>query len=440
MSNVSLVGSALLGTVLLASSTALAQPLTGPLIVPERGRPALRSDHPALCSEVHSLCVHAPDSRLSHQIAPVLEELDAAAIRLGRVMNWPTPLPDGNRGGSPAFDVYLDPRERGWLSVLPDTPTDLEFSDRASSFARMDPRLSGCQRRAALAEAFARAGLFGIDAGANHALAAASATYAASVVEACDGAFLSAIDEYQSQPWAAASQQEVASGRGAMLLPWFLQSTYGIDGSLDLLHALWGHGAQLTAAGTRRWVNDPDFIDVLRSFQKDRGAPFTDLMLEYAVSRAFMGDRDDGIHMQGTSWLGRAGRVRFENRIAWSSLPFWVRPQRPIEPTGAIYVWIDLKDVPAEGSLGVRAEWDTPAVFRFAALRIGSDGQEIGKLAPPTQERASSVEFNVEHLEGASALLLVGVNAGALAGEFQFDPDEMPPEPAGCMITLAAQR
>ena len=440
MSNVSLVGSALLGAVLLASSAALAQPLTGPLIVPERRRPALRSDHPALCSQAHNLCVHAPDSRLSHLIAPALDELDTVAISLGQVMRWPMPLPDGSRGGSPAFDVYLDPGERGWVTVLPDVPKDFDFADRASAFARMDPRLSACQRRAALAEAWARAGLFAVDAGANHALAAASAAYVASVVQACDGAFLAAIDDYQSQPWAAVSQEDVAAGRGAMLLPWFLQSTYGIDGSLDLLHALWVHEAQLTPAGHRRWVDDPDFIDVLRSFQKDRGAPFSDLMLEYAIARAFVGDRDDGIHMQGTGWLGSTGRVRFENRIAWSSLPFWVRPERPIEPTGAIYVWIDLKDVPADASLGMRAEWDAPAVFRFAVLRLGADGQEIGKLAPPTQERSSSVELNVEHLEGASALLLVGVNAGALAGDFQFDPDETPPEPAGCMITLAAQR
>ena len=128
--------------------------------------------------------------------------------------------------------------------------------------------------------------------------------------------------------------------------PSVLQTHYGVPGSLDLLHALWVHSQQRTAVRTERYVNRPDFIDVLRSLQKDRGEPFGDLLLEYAIARAFVGDRDDGIHMPDSTWLGRAGRVRFNTSFSYSKLPQWIRPVRPIEPTGATYLWLDLRDAP----------------------------------------------------------------------------------------------
>lgn len=440
MSNARLVAASVLGAALLVAPWASADPLTGPPIRPARSRPAFPRSHPALCSQIRPVCVHAPDVRSAPLLQPFLADLESEAVRVGSVLQWPAPLPDARRGGSSDFDVYLDPSVLSGASVDPDLPLDTGFFDRTSAFARIDPRLSGCLRRSALAEAYARAGLFAIDAAADPAIAASSAAYVASIAEACDGAFLAAIDDYQSQPWAAVSRQDIAGGRGAMLLPWFMQARHGIPETVDLLHALWVNGMQHTPPGASRWNNEPDFIDVLRSFQKDRGASFGELLLDYAIDRAFVGARDDGIHMDATTWLGDAGRVRFESRFPWSSLPQWIRPSHPIEPTGGVYLWIDLKDVPKDASLGFRAEWDEPAVFRFALLRLGLDGQEIGKLAPLTQERSSSVEANLEHLEGAAAILVVGVNAGALAGEFRFDPDEAPPEPAGCMITLAAQR
>jgi len=440
MSNARRVAASVLGAALLVAPSASADPLTGPLIRPARSRPAFPRSHPALCSQLRPVCVHAPDSRTAPSLQPFLADLESAAVRVGSVLQWPAPLPDARRGGSSDFDVFLEPLQQSAVAVDPDLPLDTDFFDRTSAFARVDPRLTGCMRRSALAEAYARAGLFAIDAAADHAIAAASAAYVASIAEACDGAFLAAIDDYQAQPWAAVSRQDIAGGRGAMLLPWFMQARHGIPETVDLLHALWVNGMQRTTPGSWRWNNEPDFIDVLRSFQKDRGESFGELLLEYAIARAFVGDRDDGIHLDATGWIGSAGRVRFESRFPWSSLPQWIRPTRPIEPTGGIYLWIDLKDVPKDASLGFRAEWDDPAVFRFALLRLGPDGQEIGKLAPLTPERSSSVEANLEHLDGAVAILVVGVNAGALAGEFRFDPDEAPPEPAGCMITLAAQR
>jgi len=162
--------------------------------------------------------------------------------------------------------------------------------------------------------------------------------------------------------------------------------------------------------------------------------------LEYSITRAFLGDRDDGLHMPDSTWLGSAGRVRFEARTSYAALPQWIRPVQPIEATGATYVWIDVKGAAQGAGLGLRVEWEIPTVFRFAVIKLGAGGSEAARLAPMTQEKASSLDINIEDLSGIEALLIVGANVGPMSGEFKFDPDEMPYEPQGYLMTIVAQR
>ncbi|MBI5533133.1 MAG: hypothetical protein HY898_10480 [Deltaproteobacteria bacterium] len=347
-------------------------------------------------------------------------------------------MTDRSRGGAAAFDVYLEKPVGRPLEVTADVPMFFDFADRATAFAVLDPELpAGCARRSLLAEAWARAGLYGVDVGANDALASSSAAYVAWLVEPCEPMILGAIDDYQANPQRAVSSEGYA--RGAMLFPWFIQTQYGAPHSVDLLHALWLYSQQRTPPGNFSYVNRPDFIDVLRSLQKDRGATLADLLLEYSIARAFVGDRDDGIHMPDSTWLGRAGRVRFDGRVDYASLPQWIRPVAPIEPSGATYLWVNVKGAPKNASIGFRAEWETPTVFRFAFMKIGADGTELSRLAPISQEKATQLDVNVEDFSGAEALLIVGANVGAIAGDFKYDPDEMPLEPQGYLITLVAQ-
>lgn len=427
----------------LACFTAISGPLwalappTGPSIVPPRERPDWPSGHPALCSERRPLCVHASSLTESASLTAVLRDTEDVAGTLSDVLRWPAPSADRNLGGNSAFDVYLEQQPAPWYRVVADLPLDYDFYDRSSAFALVTPNLpDACLRRAILGEAYTRAALFGIDVGANESLATAVSAFVASVAAPCDVARLASVDDYQASPQSAVSQEAIDRGRGAMLFPWFIQARYGTAYSVDLLHALWSVSSQHTPPGTLQWLNKPDFFDVLRSFQKDRQSTLSELLLEYAIARAFMGDRDDGQHMPESRPLGSAGRVRFEHRIPFASLPRTVMPAAPVEPTGATYVWVDLHGAPKNVSLGFRVQWETPSVFRFAFVSIGTTGAEIARYCPMTQERANVLEGNLENLADTPALLIVGANVGSLGEPFVFDPDEMPYEPQNYMLSL----
>jgi len=92
--------------------------------------------------------------------------------------------------------------------------------------------------------------------------------------------------------------------------------------------------------------------------------PSPRLGLAGTIARAFVGTRSDAMHLTGTERFGDFGRVRFEWSIPFTSLPRRLAPTRPIDPTGATYVWIDLRSAPAGARLAFRMEWEAPVLFR----------------------------------------------------------------------------
>jgi hypothetical protein len=433
-----------LGVILAVDAATAAEPSSGPLVAPAHSRPSWAPNHPVLCADRAPLCVHAPSASLSALLRPTLADLELQAARFTDVMGWPAPLRDGRLGGTSGFDVYVGGGAGGagsaGLVVTEDLRLEDDFYDRTSAFAELDwPLGPGCVRGALLAEAYARASLFGIDAGANHALAAATSAWLASVVQPCEPTHSAAIEDYQVSPQLAISGEAIAGGRGAMLFPWFLQSRLGIADSVDLVHALWALSSQHNAPGAWRWNNEPDLFDVLVQLPREQAPAWPDLLLEYAVARVFVGDRDDGQHIPASGYLGRAGRVRFDWRIDAASLPRTLAPAAPIEPTGSSYIWLDLRDAADPGGLGMRAIWESPAVFRWALIALAADGSELRRLWPVAQERGTELQVNFEDLRSVSAVLIVGVNIGSLAKPFVFDPDEMPYEPQNYNITLVRE-
>jgi hypothetical protein len=72
-------------------------------------------------------------------------------------------------------------------------------------------------------------------------------------------------------------------------------------------------------------------------------------------------------------------------------------------------------------------------------LGIDARGREVGRLEVPYLETATSIErtwasFNAE---GARAVVIAGVNLGAVDPAHPFDPDYEPWEAHGCTVYLA---
>ncbi len=122
--------------------------------------------------------------------------------------------------------------------------------------------------------------------------------------------------------------------------------------------------------------------------------------------------------------------------IKLSSLPRRVAALRPIDPLGALYVWLELDQSLGEKELGFQAEWESPVSFQWAIVSVGAEGEEIGRIYPPFVERGRQVEQTLSDLKGARGLLIVGTNLGGVSLSHPFDPDYAPFEPHGCTVYL----
>jgi hypothetical protein len=110
---------------------------------------------------------------------------------------------------------------------------------------------------------------------------------------------------------------------------------------------------------------------------------------------------------------------------------------RPVYPTGMVYFWLELDEVPLGAALYMNAEWEHPVPFKWVVVRVDKDGGELSRVDVPYQESGTSAEQRIVDLEAAAGLLIVGVNVGDISAAFPFDPDIFPFEPQRCTVHLA---
>jgi hypothetical protein len=195
--------------------------------------------------------------------------------------------------------------------------------------------------------------------------------------------------------------------------------------------------ASKTPAASLHFQNEPDMFDVLRHTYQENPAQMAALLANFAVMRAFAGDREDGVHLPGLGFAGSFGRARFDWVIPFSTLPRRVLSGRPIEPTGAELIWVGLDEVPLGVGLGFRAEWEAPVAFQWQLVTIDAHGQELQRVDVPHQERATSAEARIVKLDGAAAVVIAGTNLEGVDLAHPFDPDVEPFEPHACTVYLA---
>jgi hypothetical protein len=398
------------------------------------------------CSFRRPVCVHG-DSAPADAVLGTLADLELVASRLTDGAGLPAPLADGARGGGPAFDLYLVGPGAAALGgaseiVARDEPVPGAF-DSASAFALLRRDVpAGCVRQNLVARAFAAAIQFRFDAGEDPVVRESTAAYLAELVAPCGVITSDLVDDFQAHPERAITAAGNADPAAAMALPWYLDATLGSGSPGALPVALASLGGQRTPASSFFWQNEPDFLDVLRGVLKTKTppVPLADFWLDFAVARLFTGARDDGFHFPGTAFLGNYGRVRFDWSIDAGSLPRRLSPERPIDPTGSTYLWIDLRGAPADLRLAFRIEWESPVLFRWALVRIRPDGTEASRVAVTPQQRSTSAEKNLDDLAGLAGVALVGVNTGDLRLDDPFDPDIAPYEPHSYVVTIATAR
>lgn len=401
--------------------------------------PVRPDDAARVCSLRRPVCVHGPAStaQLRRTLRVAEQSLDGlAALRL------PLPRDDFASGGGPELDVYLVPGTERARATVDLAHVDATWDLAAAFVVAPPPRASGCLEDAQLAAAVAHAAVLGRDAGVERALGAAVATHVASLVAPCDAEETAAVDELQRSPERGmeGDPADPSSARGAALFLAWMEERYGSGRPGELAMALVAAAPQRTPADSLVFRNEPDVVDVLRANARAGGSPpWGELLRDFAVTRAFIGSRSDDAHMRDVARFGELGRVRFDWSVTWASLPRRLAPARPLLPTGASYVWIDLKDAPGGVALTLVAEWEPPVSFRWAVVKIGREGEERGRLEPPTPMGATTVQQSLPDLHDLAGLIVVGVNEGGFSALDAHDPDDGPFAGQGYELTLHPQ-
>ncbi|WP_438026167.1 hypothetical protein [Sorangium sp. So ce233] len=425
-----------------------AAPADGRPVVSPVQRPDERDVPQRACSFTLPVCVHAPADVPGAAVLESLAHLEAA-MRAYDALGLPRPLPDGQRGGGPSYDLYLErgPR-RGPLRVGHDMRALGDRFDAASAFAvaaaPAAPGRGGCASASDAAYALGHAVAARLDAGAEEGALAMTASYLAAVAAPCPAEELAAVDAFQRAPERALTGAALGALDGALLFPWYLDDAHGTGTPAHIAMSLLAIAAQSTPAGAARFRAEPDVFDALRASLRSRGKDLDDLLLEFAVARAFLGSRSDGAHLSDAARFGDFGRVRFEWSLPYATLPRRVAPLRPIEPTGATYLWLDLSAESAAGGPDLKtaeitfvADWELPALFRWAIVKVDRQGAEAGRVEVAGIFGSSRAQRTVVGLEGLAGLLIVGVNAGSMIRNHPFDPDDAPFMPHAYAVWLS---
>lgn len=421
-------------------------PLTndkGGTVMPARIRPAPHTNTQRACSFEEAVCVHAdPAPERGVSSAAVAWTLSAAerTLRELKRLGLAVPLADGLAGGSPALDIYVDPASGEPPWAYPEIDLCDSFFDRCPAYIELPPPLpaptQACAHQQHVARAIAHAALLGLDAGAETGTLAMASGYLASLISPCTPIEVDAVNRFQLHPERTLLPSEPGELDGSFLFPAYLDQRFGAGYPGRLITALIAVGIQRTEPRSMHWQNEPDIFDTLRGAMRDRGETIDELMLDFSVARAFIGNRSDEDHLRDTARFGDAGRVRFEWSVPYASLPRRLAPLRPIEALGSTYVWLDLSSAKPDAELVFVADWELDVLFRWALIKVDKMGREAGRIDVAGVYGSRRAERTVRELSGLAGILIVGTNTGSVDAGHPFDPDDTPVPVRSYTITL----
>ncbi len=403
-----------------------------------RARPD--AEQPA-CSFRAPVCVHRTAGVDPRAALDALDGLERAYEKLVFALALPAPLGDGGRGGSDALDLYLVPSDRTTrtferVRVFADARRFGGF-DAAPGFCIASAETGALAERAAtlcVGEAIALA----LDPAETPHTRRAFATELWWLTGAPTSIDFEAVNAVQDQPVRALAERELSvRSEGSAMFFDFLELSLGVGSPGTLSAALLSASGQVTPPESAVWHNEPDAFDVLLHSFGENEHQMAEMLGNLAVARAFGGDRDDGQHPLALAWAGEFGSPRFDWVLQFSKLPKHVRLS-PVEPTGAAFVWLTLDAPTASKTLAFQARWEPPAEFRWQLVKIDADGNELGRIDVPFQERQTTAEARIVDLTGARAVLVVGAHLERVDVEHPFDPDVAPFEPHSALVYLVA--
>ena len=398
-------------------------------------RPSLPEGSIRACSDRRPVCVHAPAAVDQRAVELALRDADSAFLALD-ALKLPHPQSDGTRGGDDRFDIYLDPSIDG-VDVSLDVGMTNALRDSAPAFARVAPSSSGtCEMSSRIGTAIAQGALLGLDGSTDPGVLDMASRYIGTLIAPCSATEMAEVDAFQRAPDRCLTGEHHGGQQGSFLFPQFLDERFGASAPGAMITSLIAISDQPAPADKPTWPDKPGVFDALRSTFKANNTSLGEVMLDFDVSRAFIGSKSDDAHMFDVDRFGDLGRVRVEWSATYGSLPRRLAPTRPLDALGASYVYLDLKDAPAGADVTFALDWEKPFLFRWSLVKIGKDGAEMSRtdVAPIFGEYHA--EKWIRDLDGVAGILVVVENDGEWSKSQPFDPGEPRLMPKSYTVTL----
>ncbi len=344
---------------------------------------------------------------------------------------WPLPMADGGLGGTGGFDLYLVDGEGDAARPIHasyDAPHVHEGFDAVAPFARMDDdlvsdaRLEGC-----VVSAFVQATLLGEDPAEAPAWRVATGDFVAYLLTGHFGCGEEGVIEQQRGSWQTWIGNGAASGEGgALFLAMLSARTDGLTG--DFIRDLWSAAPQRTWEGDRLRAA-PDMWQVLNAVMEVGRDPLDRFLEEVAVSRWFAGPQARREHapLEVLRGLPEDAAVPVSGRAAWPGLPRRFEPRDlEVEPYGSAYLVVDTRDAPPGSLLRIWLRGELGVGWALAAVRIGSDGSERGRVRAPVRPLNPRSYIPLELPDGdTDEVVIVVTNMGARLVDADEEDDQV---------------
>ncbi|MEM6957020.1 MAG: hypothetical protein AAF411_11480 [Myxococcota bacterium] len=316
------------------------------------------------------VCIHGP-AALRDQTRP-LAEAGAAFIRFLDRASFRSAPADGGRGGDDRLDIYLSPATNG-VAAFMDAENAVRYHDSALTFGVADPRTCGAGLERCVLQAVAQARLLAMlpdeGDGWHEALSAW-------LLWRYTGRFGAHDEDMQAQFAPRFAPVERARSHSGSLLLAYVDARMGGDGRFI---------REVCELARQRTWDDADY----------RGSP--DLWQALAVALDRGGERlhsilEDAAADRARMMLGSpsavlpgvapgAGPLAI---VDGAELPAHTPPGPELGPFASSFALVDLGESAREGRrLRVWLRGEYGVEWSLTAIRLGADGEDLGRLSAP---------------------------------------------------------
>lgn len=363
------------------------------------------------------VAVHATADVPPERVERTLESLEAAWVTLA-AQGWGTPWPDGGRGDTAAFDLYLAPgltldREGEGehdAHAEADAPVAWSYLDAVSSFAVVPATVDPEALEACVVDAYAQALLLALDPAEARQWRRATSSWLAFQLTGRWGCAEHVVQQ-QREPWRSWIGGAAGDGSGGALFLAMLSSRHD-RGTGTFIRDLWQLARQRTWEGHGLRAS-PDLWEALEVAVEGAGDDLLENIEELAVARWFGGDpeRERNAPVAVVRALPPEATVpHIHPDVGWEELPEHPPAAEPaLEPYGSGYLRIDTSAAPEGRVLRIWMRGEYGVRWSLVAMRRDARGRELSRLsAPPRREPRSYLV--VELLDDTDEVIVAVTN------------------------------